>query len=173
MQQAANEGVGAAHGAGTGRIFTIHTSLGDGDMTASGVRPSSMGIFAVRIHLYSLRRPDRVREIEATVDTGALFPVLPRAILRQLDAKRGETRTFQLANGKHLRRDIAQIGIEFEGHRAATSVVVGEPGDAVLLGSVALESLGYEVDPVHKTLRPTTLYLMALRPRGTPRASST
>ncbi len=142
-------------------------------MTGFGLRPSLMGIFTVRVRLYSLRRPDRIREVEATVDTGALFPVLPRDILRDLDAKPDEMRTFQLANGERIQRGVAQIGLEYEGHRVATPVVLGEPGDAVLLGSVALESLGYEADPVHRTLRPTTLYLMRLGPAASRRGAPT
>ncbi len=133
-------------------------------MAARSVHPSSMAIFSVRVRVYSLQDDQKVREIEATVDTGALFPVLPREILRHLDAEPIETRTFVLANGEHIRRGVAQIGVEYEGHRTPTSVIVGEPDDAVLLGALALEGLGYEADPVHQTLRPTTLYLLALAP---------
>ncbi len=134
-------------------------------MTPQTITPGSMGIFSVRIRLFSLQNPEKHRLVEATVDTGALLPVIPREILRELDAEPDETRVFHLANGQRIRRSVAQIGIEYEGHRAATSVVMGEPGDASLLGSVALETLGYEADPVHKILRPTTMYMMGLAPK--------
>ncbi len=131
-----------------------------------------MGIFTVRVHVYSLRDSRKRRELEATVDTGALFPVIPRSLLEELDADPIETRTFVLANGEPIRRHVAQVGVEYEGHRAATPVILGEPGDATLLGALALEGLGYEADPVHKTLRPTTLYLLGLGIATRPRSSS-
>ena len=52
------------------------------------------------------------------------------------------------------------MGLEYEGRRCATLVVLGEPGDASLLGALALETLGYEVDPASMTLRAATQYLM-------------
>jgi predicted aspartyl protease len=119
-----------------------------------------MGVFSVRVRAFSLQDPRRSQEVELTVDTGATYPVLPRSLAEGLDAQLLERRTFVLANGDRIERDVGYLGMEFEGRRGATLVVLGEPGDASLLGALALEALGYEVDPVSRTLRPATQYLM-------------
>jgi predicted aspartyl protease len=141
-------------------------------MPGTAITLSPMGVFTVRIRVYSLRDEGRVREVEAIVDTGALFPVFPREFLADLGAERIETRRFVLANGEEIRRDVAQLGLEYEGHRAPTLVILGEPGDASVLGALALEGLGYEADAVHKRLRPTTLYLLGLGTRPESQSST-
>ena len=47
-------------------------------------------------------------------------------------------------------RDTGVAGIEYEGHHAGVTIIFGEPQDTSALGATALESLGYELDPVTK-----------------------
>jgi len=47
----------------------------------------------------------------------------------------------------------------YEGHKAVSPVILGEEGDAAILGVVTLESMGLEVDPVRKQIRPARLLL--------------
>ena len=51
-------------------------------------------------------------------------------------------------------------GLSYDGRSAPSLVVLGEADDVPLLGAFALEGLGFEVDPVAKTLRPATLFLL-------------
>jgi hypothetical protein len=44
-------------------------------------------------------------------------------------------------------------------------VIFGEPGDAALLGAVALESLGFVLDAVRRDLPPLPM-VVARSPRG-------
>jgi predicted aspartyl protease len=132
-----------------------------------------MGVFSVRIRVFSLKDARKSREIVLTVDTGATYPVLPRRLAEELDARPEERRTFTLANGERIERDIGYVGMEYGGRRCPTLVVLGEPGDASLLGAIALEALGYEADPTSKTLRPTTQYLMGLSDSPGPAAVGT
>jgi hypothetical protein len=59
-----------------------------------------------------------------------------------------------------MTRHLGRAGFAYDGVEAAGVVVIGEPDDAALLGTTGLELLGMEVDPVAKTLRPTTPYLL-------------
>jgi len=42
----------------------------------------------------------------------------------------------------------------YAGVRAPSPVILGEPGDAALLGTVTLESLGLVLNPFDRTLHP-------------------
>jgi len=129
-----------------------------------------MGLFAVRVEVFSLRDIQKTHILEFIVDTGATLSVIPQEIAEELGVQAEEKRIFQLANGAHVARDIGHAGFVYEGRRRILPVVIGEHGDVPLLGAVTLESLGYEVDPVHKTLRPTQQYLLHAR-RTTPSAA--
>ncbi|HYS72421.1 MAG TPA: hypothetical protein VEO96_00345 [Thermoplasmata archaeon] len=51
-------------------------------------------------------------------------------------------------------------GLAYDGRKTQTRIVFGEAVDVPLLGAFALEGLGAEVDPVARTLRPATQYLL-------------
>lgn len=95
-----------------------------------------------------------------TVDSGAMYPVVPRRVLDDLRIRPTSRLTFTLANGTWIEREVAQAGFSYDGQSATGPVVVGEADDMALLGAHALEGLGLEIDPVAGTLRPTTLYLL-------------
>lgn len=133
-------------------------------MSRKRVRRFRMGVFQVRVRFYSLRDPTKEREIEVTVDTGATLSILPRKIAEELDVLPEGRRWFYLADGSRVSREVGSAGVEYEERRLPTTVVLGAPHDPPLLGAVALESLGYEADPVHRTLRPATrLPMLAAR----------
>ncbi len=123
-----------------------------------------MGLFEVRLDVYSLQDPRKVRTLPFIVDTGATLSVIPREVADELDIRAEEKRLFQLANGSRVARDIGHAGFEYEGRWRLSTVVIGEPGDVPLLGAVTLETLGHEVDPVNRTLRPTEQYLLHAAP---------
>jgi hypothetical protein len=47
--------------------------------------------------------------------------------------------------------------MRLEGTEGGATVVISEPGDAALLGTTSLETLGYGMDPIHRKLAPQTL----------------
>ncbi len=53
-----------------------------------------------------------------------------------------------------IEHDIGEAIIGYEDRRAVVPVAFGEPGDAPVLGVVALEALGYQLDPATKRLKP-------------------
>jgi clan AA aspartic protease len=119
-----------------------------------------MGVFRVRVKVFSLKQPERSREIDVTVDSGATYPVVPQTLARDLGIAAQSRRTFTLADGRQIDRGMAEAGIAHDGRSTACMVVLGEGDDVALLGAHALEGLGLEVDSVGKTLRPATQYLL-------------
>jgi len=50
--------------------------------------------------------------------------------------------------------------VEYEGKRAVVPVIFGGPEDTPVLDATALESLGYQLDPATKKLKPIELLMV-------------
>ncbi len=124
-----------------------------------------MGLFQVRVEVFSIRGVHNAQALHFLVDTGATLSVMPQAVADRLGVRAEEKRIFQLADGSRVARDVGHVGFAYEGRKVILPVVIGERGDVPLLGALTLEALGYEADPVHKTLRPTQMYLLHTRAR--------
>jgi predicted aspartyl protease len=81
------------------------------------------------------------------VDTGAIFAIVPAPLLRRLGIRARKREKFSLADGTTITRRIGNAEFGYGGHVGAATVIFGEPGDACLLGALALESLGFILDP--------------------------
>lgn len=143
----------AATPAGFGTLSTRY-------LMAPSHESTPMGVFRVRVRIFSLRDEARSRETEMVVDTGSTYAVIPRRIAEDLDIRATHERTFTLADGRRATRGLGRAGFAYDGLEAASVVVIGEADDVPLLGATALEELGLEVDPVAKALRPATQYLL-------------
>jgi aspartyl protease family protein len=117
-----------------------------------------MGFTYIKIRVYS---PDLTRseDVEVLVDSGALFTSIPRSILEGLGLKPVARRRLRVYGGGVVERDVGGATVEYEGRRAVVPIVFGEPEDISVLGATALESLGYQVDPVSKRLKPIELLM--------------
>lgn len=73
-------------------------------------------------------------------------------------------RTFFLANGEKIEREIGDAYFEYQGVGGAAPMVFGERGDSNLLGETTLEALELVLDPFRRELRPLTLTLMGSQP---------
>jgi clan AA aspartic protease len=115
---------------------------------ATGRYNRHVGTFQVQIEVGNPTRR-RFVAVDALVDTGSTYTVLPRPLLEELGVvphRRGE---FELADGTRVERDLGRAWIRFEGREEYTLVVFGE--DA-LLGAVTLEELNRVVDPIRQRL---------------------
>ena len=104
----------------------------------------------------TVRNPaDRSRSWQGhfLVDTGATHTVVPRRHLEFIGLQPEGIRTFQLADGTEVAMDLAPARLELMGEFASLDVVYGDDDAEPLLGVIALESAGFEVDPVHRQLR--------------------
>jgi len=113
----------------------------------------------LRAGLYNPEKPEKVIEVEAIVDTGAIYSVVRRDVLEQLGVKPVERRRFR-AFGGYVERDIGEVGMVLMGRRRVVPVIFGEDGDPVVVGVTALEIFGLEVDVVRGTLKEAELLLL-------------
>jgi len=92
--------------------------------------------------LESVRRVD----LEALVDTGATFPALPKNMVEELGLPIIGEGEAEVAAGKEkvkLALGVTQI----EDRTAGSYMMVRPKGTTPLIGVVALEQMGYKVDP--------------------------
>ena len=112
-----------------------------------------MGLTDVRVVVKNPSDPTRSRELEFLVDSGAIYSVIPRAVLQELGIVPDDVESFSLADMTPIRREVGEAAFTFQGRTRSSPVMFGEAGDATLLGVMTLESLGLMLDPVKQELR--------------------
>lgn len=123
----------------------------------------AMGLTHIRARIANPARPGRTTSLRLLVDSGALYSVVPAATLRRLGIQPHGVRRFILADGTEIRRRIGDAVFLINGQRGASPVIFGEKGDAALLGTVSLESLGLILDPMKRMLRRLPMVLGSAR----------
>ena len=118
-----------------------------------------MGITTVRASLANVVDRTRRVEVDMTVDSGAIYSVVPASILRSIGVHAERMETFYLADGRSVRRRIGHAVFAMQGAESISRVIFGRAGDACLLGMVTLEELGLSLDPLKRTLRPRRLMI--------------
>ncbi len=118
-----------------------------------------MGMTDVKLIIKNPINPKLVVEDKFLVDTGAHYTVLPYSIVKKLGIKPAWTQEFSLADGKTIKRQIGSALIKFENKEAAATVVLGQKGDAPLLGVTTLESFGLMIDPFKRKIYHSKLML--------------
>ncbi len=118
-----------------------------------------MGITHVEVGIAHPGRPRRTVTVTALVDSGASYSVIPAVMLRRLGIRPHSVRTFTLADGTEIRRQVGDALFIVNGQRGSSPVLFGRSGDSVLLGVVSLEALGLWLDPLKRELRPLRLML--------------
>ena len=117
-----------------------------------------MGVFNWPIQLSSLEGGNP-RDIEAAVDTGATYTMLPAGLLRELGIAPTSKAGFELADGRVIEMDIGRAWVTISGNSEVTLVVFAEDDSPALLGAYTLEGLRLAVDPVNQRLVPTNAIL--------------
>lgn len=118
-----------------------------------------MATFRVTIEIGPMNQ-SRFERIEALVDTGATYTVVPRDVLERLGIEPQLRRRFRVADGRVVELDMAWAVVKTEGQMAYTICIFGEPGMDSLLGAVTLEELGLGVDTLNQRLVPVELLLI-------------
>ena len=117
-----------------------------------------MGTFKWPLRIASMDG-QQVREIEATVDTGAAYTTLPSSLLRELGVEPMGSRRFLLADGRRVDMEYGRAWATINGDSEVTIVVFGEDEAPALLGAYTLEGLALAVDPTSQRLVPTHLIM--------------
>ena len=117
-----------------------------------------VGQFRVRVRLFP-RDGTEPPSLDALVDTGTGYTVVPRAVFETLGCAPHRVQRVRLADGRVEEWPLAQVELECEGRRAVTPVLVGPQDAPVLLGATTLEELGLGIDPLNRRLVPVDLYL--------------
>ena len=118
-----------------------------------------MGIFRQRIEV-GRTEDGPFLSVEAVVDTGATYTLLPRRIVAQLGIAPRNQRELLLADGRRVTRDLAPVFVRLDGDVMSTPCILDDEAQEALLGAVTLEEFGLAVDPVRKQLVPAPGYLL-------------
>ena len=120
-----------------------------------------MGTFSVGIQVGNQPNGDFV-EVDALVDTGATYSLLPRDIADQLGITPAGQRSVQLADDSIVNYDVGEARLRLQGDELTVLVVLAPEGTSPLLGATALELFGLAADPVNQRLIPVPALLKTL-----------
>ena len=113
-----------------------------------------MGVFSSPLQISSMEGGEAL-DIEATVDTGATYTMLPSVMLRRLGVASIGKSEFELADGRIVELEMGRVWVTIDGASEVSLVIFGEDGTPPLLGAYTLEGLRLAADPVQRRLVPT------------------
>lgn len=119
-----------------------------------------MAITFLKVKVSNPARPKKTKELEFLVDSGAVYSVIPKEVLKDLGIKFNFYQEFILANGEIVKWPVGNILFEYKNKKVAAPVVFGEKG-VFLLGATTLEALGMILDPIRRELKPLPMVLMS------------
>jgi clan AA aspartic protease len=118
-----------------------------------------MAITFLKVKVINPEHPKKVKECEFLVDSGAVYSVVPRKVLKALGIKPTSSQEFILANGEIVKRSVGNAYFEYQGKIRAAPVIFGDEG-VFLLGATTIEALGMILDPIRRELKPLPMVLM-------------
>ena len=118
-----------------------------------------MGFVYVDLDIACESAPDVTETFNALVDTGATLSVFPASTLDKLGVERLGRRWFRGFGGE-LSRDTGVVRMRYDNSVADVTVIFGAEDDPPIMGVTALESLGYQVDPVARRLNRVDMLML-------------
>ena len=115
-----------------------------------------MGTFNQTLRLESMDG-ERSAEMEALVDTGSFYTLVPARLLKELEVEPFDTYTLELADGRLVDHDVGLAVATVCERSAPVSVLFGDDDVEPLLGAFTLEALLLAVDPPNTRLVPLKL----------------
>jgi clan AA aspartic protease len=112
-----------------------------------------VGTFSVELEVDNPAREEFVT-VEAMVDTGAIYTMLPEDLLERLGVERLESDVFELAADSLVEYPIGDAVVRLQGRMRTVPVVFARPENTPLLGATTLEIFRLVADPVNKQLIP-------------------
>jgi len=113
-------------------------------------------------YLEGKRKLEEVRKVgvDALVDTGAAFPALPEDMVRELALPSLSEHPAEAAEGAGKVRLAVNAIIKVEDRIAESPIIIRPKGTTPLIGVVALEQMGYRVDPTTGKLIKGLLFML-------------
>lgn len=111
-----------------------------------------MGLTYVTTAVSGLSGKQKPYEDQFLVDTGAIDCMVPASKLKAVGVKVDGRDSYELANGELIEYPFGHAWISFMGMKTTSRVIFGPEDAEPILGVVVLESVGFGVDPVSKTL---------------------
>ncbi len=118
-----------------------------------------MGMFYVPMTVTNLQSGVNTT-VDALVDTGAHYPVVPVALLQQLGIEPTSSEMFSFADGRRDTLKMGEARFTVQGKSTPSLCIFGPAGSEPILGVLVLEGLGLTVDPVNQRLLPAELLLL-------------
>ena len=118
-----------------------------------------MGLTVLKIEVGNPATPETTERIEFLIDSGAIYSVVPSAVLGRLGIRPLVEQEFRLADGTTIARKKGVALFKYGDRIGGADVIFGEEGDSVLLGAFTLEALGLSLDPLRRELRPLPMIL--------------
>ncbi len=100
-------------------------------------------------------------DLDLLVDSGAKYTLLPHDVWPKLGLQPKWRMRFQMADGSYISRAISECHLALAERDGHTTVILGEPGDAPLLGVVTLEQFGLVFYPFDRSLRRSEVSMLA------------
>jgi len=104
-------------------------------------------------------RGGKSASVKFLVDSGATYTLLPYATWKAVGLTPKREWQFTLADGTTVTREVSECFLQTAAGEGHTPVILGQPGDTALLGTVTLEILGLVLNPFTRTLQPMKMML--------------
>lgn len=111
-----------------------------------------MGLTYVTTAIHSLAGKGKPFEDQFLVDTGAIDCMIPADKLHTAGVPVDGRDSYELANNQLVEYPYGHAWVEFMGMKTVSRIIFGPEDSEPILGVVALESVGFGIDPVTKTL---------------------
>lgn len=118
-----------------------------------------MGTFTYPLRITGMDG-ERSVDIEATVDTGALYTMLPARTLREIGVEPIGSRRFPIGDGSNVEMEVGHAWALIDGKSVTTLVAFAEDDAPPVIGRYTLDGLGLAVDPASQQLVPATLMML-------------
>jgi aspartyl protease family protein len=105
-----------------------------------------VGLTVLEVEVGNPANPETTEKIEFLIDSGAIYSVVPTAVLERLSIQSLATQEFRLDNGSKITRKKGGAVFRYGERVGVADVVVGEEGDSTLLGAFTLEAPGLSLD---------------------------
>lgn len=120
-----------------------------------------MGVFTKRV-LFANWNRQAVADVDAVIDTGSHYCVVPESIASLLGLERAGKDRVVFADGREAEYPVAGLRVELEGRTIfITALVVPDPAEPIL-GSQALSTFRVGVEPNGEKLIPEVIRLLTM-----------